>query len=244
MNDIKPKRNRSEEYRKRNAKKRAATKKRLNAAALEAIKTDPKGFSLIDEIKASPYYGKSNNDERVREVLNSELLKNKKKHLKIFPGQLILFKYFDPIHREELEYYDASPCTIFFGLKSINNKPHVIGFNIHYYPPNMRYMIMNKIFEIYSSIYKKYFVKNPVRIDDVSYKELLNLLAKAKLDFGVREYDVRRCKDVTYIPPNYWQIAVFTEGWFKKTTRAAIMNYWKNFKTSASQTKTKKSKDK
>ena len=228
MNDIKPKRNRSEEYRKRNAKKRAATKKRLNAAALEAIKTDPKGFSLIDEIKASPYYGKSNNDERVREVLNSELLKNKKKHLKIFPGQLILFKYFDPIHREELEYYDASPCTIFFGVFNSSQGKRVLGFNTHYFPPQIRYRIMEKIYKMYKPVYTKYFEKGaPKELDGFDYRYLTEELEKHDLSFAVRMYVPQLIGDTFIVPPEMWPTALMTEGWFKKETRAAIMNFFK-----------------
>lgn len=237
MIDEKPKRNRgdrSEEYRKRNAKRRATTKNKLKSKALEGIKKTPsRDFSLIKEIKESPFYGKHGNDERVRELLKEQLSQNKKKHVKIRPGQLIIFKYFDPIHKEELEYYDASPCTIFFGLKNVNGKPHVVGFNIHYYPPQIRYQVMNTIFDIYESTYKKDFSGVSKTISGMSYKKLLDSLAKAKLDFGVREYAVNRCSEITYIPPNYWQIAVFTEGWFKKQTRAAILNYWKRFRTGA-----------
>jgi hypothetical protein len=248
MADEKPKRNRgdrSEEYRKRNAKRRATTTNKLNAKALEGIKkTPPKGFSLIKEIKDSPFYGKHGNDERARKLLKEQLNQNKKKHVKIRPGQLIIFKYFDPIHKEELEYYDASPCTIFFGMKSVNGKPHVIGFNIHYYPPQMRYQVMNTIFKMYDAVYKRDFDGVSKTISDISYKTLLNSLAKAKLDFGVREYAVSGCSEVTYIPPNYWQVAVFTEGWFKKQTREAILNYWKRFISGAKEKPKEKTKEK
>lgn len=229
------KRDRTEEYRKRNTKKRAATKQKQVAAALEGVESHADNkFTLIGKIKESPFYGKSSatNDEKVREILRGELSVNKKKHIKIRPGQLIIFKYFTPIHKEELEYYDASPCTIFFGTRTTSTgQKHVVGFNLHYFPPQIRYQVLNKIFEIYRPIYTKYFKGDDRELSNISYKSLIEGVKKAKLDFGVREYEVNLCADVTYIPPKYWQLAVFTEGWFKKKTREAIMKYWNQFKS-------------
>ena len=59
----------------------------------------------------------------------------------------------------------------------------------------------------------------------------MKALEKAKLDFGVRMYIPELVKEARLIPPKYWEIAVFTEGWFKKRTRIAIMNYWYRWKT-------------
>ena len=57
---------------------------------------------------------------------------------------------------------------------------------------------------------------------------LLKQLQKAKLDFGVRMYVPQLMANIRPIPPMYWQKAVFTEGHFKKETRAQILSYWKN----------------
>lgn len=214
---------------KRNRARREKTSSRLRAAAREKMENfADKDFSLIDKIKDSPFYGKVGNDERARKIIDEDI---KNTGTNIVPGQLILFKYFDPLHREELEYYDASPCTIFFGIYNGPSGKRIIGFNLHYYPPKIRYQVLNRIFEIYKSFYLKHFDKKTrARLSDISYKSLINELKKAKLDFGIREYVPNLCGDVKIIPPKYWQIVVFTEGWFKKTTRKAIMNYWKNFK--------------
>ena len=42
--------------------------------------------------------------------------------------------------------------------------------------------------------------------------------------------DPKLMDKITPIPTKYWQKAVFTEGRFKKRTREAILNYWKNKK--------------
>jgi hypothetical protein len=53
-------------------------------------------------------------------------------------------------------------------------------------------------------------------------------LEKAKLDFGVRQYDPSLCGKIIPLPTEAWAKAVFTEGHFKKETREKIMQYWKN----------------
>ena len=104
----------------------------------------------------------------------------------------------------------------------------ILGFNIHYYPPRLRYAIMDKIFKIYKPVYTKYFTTGTTReIDAFDYAYLISNLKKAKLDFGVREYIPQLIGQTWLVPPNQWQVAVFTEGWFKKETRAQIMRFWK-----------------
>lgn len=188
-----------------------------------------KDFSLIKSIKKSPLYGRSGNDEIARKILDEDLSKTSST---VLPGELILFKYFEPIHKEELEYYDASPCTIFFGVYTPKGKgKHIVGFNIHYYPPKIRFQVMNKIFEIYRPIYEKCFDGARKKVADFDFQTLIKQLQVAKLDFGIREYDIKLCKDIKHIPPQYWQVAVFTEGWFKKQTREAILKYWDRYRS-------------
>ena len=140
-----------------------------------------------------------------------------------------MFNYFNPKTEEDLEYYDAMPCTIFFGLVNTQQGRRYLGFNIHYYPPKLRYRVMNKIFEIYKPVYLKYFEEGLTKeIDAFDYEYLVSNLKKAKMDFGVRMYVPQLCGKPQVIPPKMWSTAVFTEGVFKKETRAKIMSYWKN----------------
>lgn len=191
------------------------------------------GYSLIDEIKKLPYYKDSHvmsrNEPRATAFLEEHT--DTSGSSKIRPGQLILFKYFEPKTKEELEYYDARPCTIFFNVIKTDQGKRVLGFNIHYYPPRMRYQIMSTIFDIYKPIYSKYFengTKSTVEAFD--YKYLIDSLEKAGLGFGVRMYIPDLIKDIHHIPPQMWHVAVFTEGWFKKQTREAIMKYWRQWR--------------
>ena len=198
-----------------------------------ATKNKPaKDFQLIKAIQGERHY-KSNiqrRDKAIRKYVDENLETGNQQ--KIMPGQLIMFNYFEPKTKEELEYYDAMPCTIFFGvIKLKDDGLRVIGFNIHYYPPRIRYILMDRIFDIFKPIYlKNWDHALKTEISYFNYKMLIDQLKKAKLDFGIRMYDPKLMAKITPIPPDTWSKAVFTEGHFKKRTREAIINYWKNKK--------------
>ena len=189
----------------------------------------PKDFDMLKAIRAEKDY-KSNVKRR---DINSRKFVDENIDIKgkpsILPGQLIMFNYFEPATKEKLEYYDAMPCTIFFGIVNTKNGKRVIGFNIHYYPPRIRFQLMNRIYEIFKPIYSKQF--NTPLSEEMSYfnyKMLIGQLQKAKLDFGIREYIPNLMTKITPIPVSTWPKAVLTEGHFRKETREQILNYWKN----------------
>lgn len=189
----------------------------------------PKDFVMLKAIRAEKIY-KANikrRDKKSREFIEESY----EKHTKgaIFPGQLISFNYFEPKTKEQLKYYDAMPVTIFFGVVKTKNGPRVIGFNIHYYPPRIRFRLLDRIYEIFKPDYSKSF-NTPLEaeIDYFNYKMIANQLQKAKLDFGIREYIPELMKNIVPIPPSGWSKVVFSEGHFKKKTRDQILNYWKN----------------
>lgn len=189
----------------------------------------PKDFNMLKAIRSEKLY-KANiqrRDKVAREFVDENYAIEGKKS--VLPGQLIMFNYFEPATKEQLKYYDAMPCTIFFGIVKTKNGPRVIGFNIHYYPPRIRFQLMNRIYEIFKPIYSKQF-NEPLtsEMSYFNYKMLISQLEKAKLDFGIREYIPNLMAKVTPIPVSGWQKAVFTEGHFKKETREQILNYWKN----------------
>ena len=188
----------------------------------------PKNFDMLKAIREEKLY-KANvqrRDVTARKFVDENYdIKGKPA---ILPGQLIMFNYFEPATKEKLEYYDAMPCTIFFGIVNTKNGKRVIGFNIHYYPPRIRYQLMNRIFEIFRPIYEKQF-NEPLKeeMSYFNYKMLISQLQKAKLDFGIREYIPQLMAKIVPIPVSGWPKAVFTEGHFRKETREQILNYWK-----------------
>lgn len=197
-----------------------------------------RNFQLIKAIQGKPQKNndgekplhKANvrtRDNRVRKLVENEIQPTNSS--KIFPGQLVMFNYFTPKTEEQLQYYDAMPCTIFFGIIKTKNGPRVIGFNIHYYPPRIRYQVLDRIFEIFKPLYLDSW-GNALQeeMPDFNYKMIIRQLQKAKLDFGIREYIPSLMHHIKPIPPMYWQKAVFTEGHFRKETREQILSYWKN----------------
>lgn len=201
-------------------------KKMTGPVAIKVKKTATPNFTLMEDIKSSPMYGKTNRDPYARQAIDNNCQKIPR--TKIVPGQLVLFEYFQPKTEKQLEYYDASPCTIFFGVFKSSKGTRVLGFNIHYYPAKIRYAIMDKIFKIYRPVYTKYFTTGTTKaIDAFDYAYLVSALKRKGLDFGIREYIPQLIGNTWLVPPNQWQVAVFTEGWFKKKTRAAIMKFWR-----------------
>ena len=197
----------------------------------EAPVKPPRDYSLIKAIRESKLY-KSNvvkRDVAVRKWVDENV--DTKSIGTIMPGQLIMFNYFEPATKEELEYYDAMPCTIFFNeFKTQEGERRVLGFNLHYYPPRMRYVVIDRIFSIFKPIYEKAWngpLKSPMSY--IQYKMLLEQLQQQGLDFGVREYIPGLMHAIRPISPKDWSKAVFTEGRFKKRTREQILNYWKTW---------------
>lgn len=213
------------------AKKVVSTdpKRSNTVSARRTANKAPKDFDMLKAIRAEKDY-KSNvlrRDKNSRKYIEENLTVEGKKS--ILPGQLIMFNYIEPATKDKLEYYDAMPCTIFFGIVNTKNGKRVIGFNIHYYPPRIRFQLMNRIYEIFKPIYAKNF-SEPLtsEMDYFNYKMLISQLQKAKLDFGIREYIPNLMASVTPIPVANWPKAVLTEGHFRKETREQILNYWKN----------------
>lgn len=184
--------------------------------------------NLEKMIKKEKYY-KSNpifRDYKARKYIEENIQTDYIKS--IVPGQLVMFDYFQPKTEEDLEYYDARPCTIFFGITNTKEGPRVIGFNIHYFPPQVRYHIMSRIMSHFKNIYIKSW-NEPISegITAIDYAELKNVFKKYNIDFAVRMYIPRLMANIRPIPPAKWSKAVLTEGKFKKKSRIAIMNYWR-----------------
>lgn len=202
----------------------------------QKLQKPPKEYQLIKAIRGKkqkniegePSLYKANvkrRDAKVRKYVEENV---EKENIRVvLPGQLIMFDYFYPKTEEQLEYYDAMPCTIFFGIRKTELGKRVIGFNLHYYPPRIRYMVMDRIFDIFKPFYLQNWNKSlNNEIPDFNFRMIMKQLEKAKLDFGIRQYIPELMKQIKPIPPKDWQKAVFTEGRFKKQTREQILKYW------------------
>ena len=195
------------------------------------IYSSTKDFNLLKDIKKNKLYKASGDrDKKARQIIESYKKSDKNAIISknnITPGQLVTFKYLAPKTKDELDYYDASPCSIFFGIFNSSLGKRVLAFNIHYFPPAVRYRIMNRIYEMYKPIYRKYFANGLNKeLDGFDYQYIMDALDKYNLTFAVRMYIPSLIGDTCIVPPKLWSTAVFTEGWFKKETRSRIMQFF------------------
>ena len=196
-----------------------------------------RNYSLIKAIQQEKEYKHNvlQRDTAVRKFLINECKVTNSRD--VIPGQLISFNYFKPKYKDELEYYDAMPMTIFFGVFESKEGRRVLGFNLHYYPPRIRYKIMNRILEIWKPMYFKAWNEGLKKdLNYFNYVWLTEQLEKIGLSFGVRMYIPELITQIRVVPPKFWSKAVFTEGVFKKKTRQIILNYWKKFTLKETQT--------
>ena len=176
------------------------------------IKVEPdskkSGFDLMkDGIKNNPLYKKPYNTKKVEA---SNIIRENCEDIggsKIIPGQLIYFTRYNSKQ----------------GLR-------IIGINFHYFPPKIRYKVMAFIMKLFWPMFKKYWDKGPSsEISGFDYEFLIDELTKYNLQFCVRQYDPKLMSNVKIVPPKWFSTAAFTEGTFKKETRAQILSYWKNW---------------
>lgn len=163
----------------------------------------------------------------------SDILKLMKPTTKyLLPGQVVLFHYSEPKYKEELEYYDASPLTLFCGItRTKDGNIREVGINLHYYPPFTRIRVINAIYDHF----KPWFNKNFNEVDGkpntwISYAEVKRLAkASAKIGFGVKMY-IPVLRGASYVlPTRLVPTACFTEGHFSKATLQQIFHFWRQF---------------
>ena len=164
----------------------------------------------------------------------SEIMKLCKPTTKYFlPGQVVLFGYDETKYKEELEYYDKTPLTLFCGItRTDDGVIREIGFNLHYYPPHIRARILNTTYEVFKSHFQKSF-NDPQHkpAGFINYKALKHLLKRnAKISFGIKMYiPVLRCKSYV-LPTRLLPTAFYTEGHFSNATLAQIQKFWRQYR--------------
>lgn len=162
-----------------------------------------------------------------------ELLKNLKPTTKyLIPGQMVLFNYAQPKYKEELDYYDASPLTMFCGITRTNDgNIREIGFNLHYYPPFTRARLIERVY----NHFKPYFDKNFNEVTGkpntwISYDAIKHLMrTNDKIAFGIKMYIPVLRGNSYVIPTRLIPTACFTEGHFSKATLQQVYHFWRKF---------------
>lgn len=163
-----------------------------------------------------------------------EIIHNTKPTKKyLLPGQVVLFHYAEPKFKEELEYYDRTPFTLFLGItRTKDGNIREVGLNLHYYPPFARARILNHTYEVF----KPYFDKNFNDVTGkpntfISYDRLKHLMrTNLKIAFGIKMYIPVLRQASWVIPTRLLSTAIFTEGHFSKASLQQIFHFWRQFK--------------
>ena len=162
-----------------------------------------------------------------------EILHNAKITRKyLLPGQVVLFHYAEPKYKEELEYYDKTPFTLFLGItRTKDGNIREVGLNLHYYPPFSRARILTHTY----NVFKPYFDKNFNEVTGkpntfISYDRLKHLMkANLKIAFGIKMYIPVLRQASWLIPTRLLSTAIYTEGHFSKATLQQIFHFWRQF---------------
>lgn len=163
-----------------------------------------------------------------KEIIHN--IKPTKKYL--LPGQVVLFHYNEPKFKEELEYYDRTPFTLFLGItRTKDGNIREVGLNLHYYPPFARARILNHTYEVF----KPYFDKNFNDVTGkpntfISYTRLKHLMrSNLKIAFGIKMYIPVLRQASWVIPTRLLSTAMYTEGHFSKASLQQIFHFWRQF---------------
>ena len=163
-----------------------------------------------------------------------EIIHNTKPTKKyLLPGQVVLFHYAEPKFKEDLEYYDRTPFTLFLGItRTKDGNIREVGLNLHYYPPFARARILNHTYEVF----KPYFDKNFNDVTGkpntfISYTRLKHLMrSNLKIAFGIKMYIPVLRQASWLIPTRLLSTAMYTEGHFSKASLQQIFHFWRQFK--------------
>lgn len=163
-----------------------------------------------------------------------EILHNTKVTKKyLLPGQVVLFHYAEPKFKEELEYYDRTPFTLFLGITRTNDgNIREVGINLHYYPPFARARILAHTY----NVFKPYFDKNFNEVTGkpntfISYKRLKHIMKRnLKIAFGIKMYIPVLRQASWLIPTRLLSTAMYTEGRFSKASLQQIYHFWRQFR--------------
>ena len=195
----------------------------------------------LDEIKRYQLDEAINNHPLVKrptairsKLAYKEIIHNTKPTKKyLLPGQVVLFHYAEPKFKEDLEYYDRTPFTLFLGItRTKDGNIREVGINLHYYPPFARARILNHTYEVF----KPYFDKNFNDVTGkpntfISYDRLKHLMrTNLKIAFGIKMYIPVLRQASWVIPTRLLSTAMYTEGHFSKASLQQIFHFWRQFK--------------
>ena len=150
----------------------------------------------------------------------------------LLPGQVCMFGYDEPKYKEELEFYDRTPLTLFLGImRTKDGNIREVGLNLHYYPPFARARILNHTYNVFKPWFDKNFNTPTGKPNTwISYDRLKHLMKNnLKIAFGIKMYIPVLRRATWIIPTRLLSTAYYTEGHFSKATLTQIYHFWRTF---------------
>ncbi len=193
-----------------------------------------KNYSLLEAIKRNPIYSIKNRVGRHNRAILfiKDKLTMHPKNRPILVGTMVTFRYLDPKYKDKLDYYDSFPLVIILGYaEGVNKQQLEMGLNLHYFPPDIRYKVLDTIYKMYERIYDKARREGVAKAFNINYKTIMAGLKKYKPEFALRSYIPSRRSKTFEIPVNHWESAIFIEPKFKKKGTAFIHRMHSKFKT-------------
>jgi hypothetical protein len=185
-------------------------------------------FEAIDDNPLSKKAGHVRSKLAYKYIMQNDYLSTKY----LLPGQICCFTYNDPKTKDELEYWDKTPLTLFFGVfKTAEGNIREIGLNLHYFPPFTRKKVLDRVYNMFKSYFEKNFNEPSDKPNTlIDYQTLKHVLKRdSKIAFAVKEY-VPSLRGLTYvIPAKMLPIAFYTEGHFSRATIQQVHAFWRQF---------------
>lgn len=190
-----------------------------------------KKFRLDEAVNEHPLKRRPIN-MRSRIAYREILLNTKPTNKYLLPGQISIFSYPNPKTEEDLDYYDKTPMTVFFGLtRDKKNNIREVGINMHYFPPFARTRVLNSIYEVFKQYYQMQFNEPIHKVNHyINWPVLKRLCKKYKIGFAVKMYIPMLRRNTHIIPTRLLPTAIHTEGHFAKDVLTNIMTYWRHYK--------------
>lgn len=190
-----------------------------------------KKFRLDEAVNEHPLKRRPIN-MRSRIAYREILLNTKPTNKYLLPGQISIFNYPMPRTEEDLDYYDKTPMTVFFGLtRDKKNNIREVGINVHYFPPFARTKVLNSIYEVFKLYYQMQFNEPIHKVNHyINWPVLKRLCKKYKIGFAVKMYIPMLRRNTHIIPTRLLPTAIYTEGHFAKDVLTNIMTYWRHYK--------------
>lgn len=137
-------------------------------------------------------------------------------------GKMYFFDYSDPVHKDSLPIYDAFPLIFpFSSYRSKEGKEIIVGINLHYLPPALRFVVMKGLIKYRNE--KRY--RNSTKLM-IQWDLLKNLAESKYFEHAVHSYRTDHIKSVMIeIPSQSWELALYlpTER-FKKGSKQQAWN--------------------